>query len=191
MKLYLVRHGQTAHNAEKTFCGITDVPLDDLGRTQAAEVGSRLRDRVDLVFCSALSRSRETAEAIKGDPIVVEALHELDHGELEAMPLREVVDRYADLLRAWQNDAGAVRLPGGESFVECGERMGSAMADVVAQARASGCESAAVVGHQMAMAAFLCGVTATPLASWWRFRLKNGEHRSLRYDSGAFLLQQH
>ena len=44
MKIYLIRHGQSEGNVRNLWYGITDLPLTDLGRQQAAQVGEKLRD---------------------------------------------------------------------------------------------------------------------------------------------------
>jgi broad specificity phosphatase PhoE len=38
--IYYIRHGETAWNAEGRLQGALDVPLNDLGRRQAAQVSS-------------------------------------------------------------------------------------------------------------------------------------------------------
>lgn len=68
LRLYLARHGQTDWNVEQRVQGWTDRHLNDTGRAQAAALAGRLRGiRLDAVYCSALSRSRETAEVVHGE----------------------------------------------------------------------------------------------------------------------------
>ena len=61
-RLVLVRHGQTAWNAEGRAQGHADVSLDDVGRTQAETMAPVVAayDPVALVS-SDLARARETA----------------------------------------------------------------------------------------------------------------------------------
>jgi broad specificity phosphatase PhoE len=60
--LYIVRHGQTDWNVERKIQGWTDIPLNDMGRAQAAELKEKLKG-IDFTFCfsSDLQRARETA----------------------------------------------------------------------------------------------------------------------------------
>lgn len=63
--LVLVRHGETAWNAEGRLQGQTDIPLNDNGREQARTAGVALAGRSwDLVVSSTLGRAIETAELI-------------------------------------------------------------------------------------------------------------------------------
>ena len=64
-KLYLVRHGQSAGNAEGRFGGHGPTPLSDLGRRQAEITAEALaRENVDAVYSSDLYRAVQTAEPL-------------------------------------------------------------------------------------------------------------------------------
>ena len=87
MRLLLIRHGQTAWSLSGQHTGLTDVPLTDHGREQAAQLAPRLRDRMfALVLSSPLSRARDTAElAGLGDVELDDQLHEWDYGDYEGL----------------------------------------------------------------------------------------------------------
>ena len=91
--LIVVRHGRTEANASGLLLGRRlDPALDDLGRRQAAALGRRAARRARVVS-SPLRRTRETAEAF-GRPVEVdERWIELDYGELDGTPLRDVPAR--------------------------------------------------------------------------------------------------
>jgi hypothetical protein len=80
VRLLLARHGQSLWNEVRKFQGANDVGLSDLGRTQAAALGSALRSgyRVAAAYVSPMCRARDTAEiALKGTGIPLTAIHEL------------------------------------------------------------------------------------------------------------------
>jgi len=90
-RLVIVRHGQTDWNVEKRIQGSTDIPLNSVGRAQAAETGLLLStERWDAIVTSPLKRAHETARIIAGEldhpaPLVDPALTERHHGQIEGL----------------------------------------------------------------------------------------------------------
>ena len=73
--IYYIRHGETSWNAEGRLQGAQDIPLNDLGRKQAAHAGNVLadllkrdgHDKAVLPFvASPLQRARATMELVRG-----------------------------------------------------------------------------------------------------------------------------
>src|SRR6188768_1549281 len=73
--IYYIRHGETSWNAEGRLQGTRDIPLNDLGRRQAAHAGNVLAellardgcDKSSLPFvASPLGRARMTMELVRG-----------------------------------------------------------------------------------------------------------------------------
>jgi probable phosphoglycerate mutase len=78
LRIYLARHGQTDWNAQQRMQGRLDVPLNDKGREQAHLLVERMRGvALAHIYCSSLSRSRETAQIVAGGR-PVESLPGLD-----------------------------------------------------------------------------------------------------------------
>lgn len=91
MNIYLTRHGQTRYNKQKLMQGLTDEPLNDVGKAQAKEKASVLKDiKFDAVYASPLYRAKQTASLISGkemrDIIIDERLIEVDFGKYELKP---------------------------------------------------------------------------------------------------------
>src|SRR6187397_1651270 len=64
-RLYLIRHGQSAGNAEGRFGGHGPTPLSDLGREQAEKTAIVLeKEGVHAIYSSDLPRAVQTAEPL-------------------------------------------------------------------------------------------------------------------------------
>lgn len=120
--LIVVRHGRTDANASGLLLGRRlDPGLDDLGRRQA-EALARVLPGDARVVASPLRRTRETAEALGRRVEVDERWIELDYGDLDGTPLRDVP---RDVWAGWQADPSWAP-PGGESLTDLGARIRAA-----------------------------------------------------------------
>ena len=57
--VYFARHGETVWNVENKICGMTDSPLTEKGRAQAAQLGEAVKNSgivLDEILYSPLSR---------------------------------------------------------------------------------------------------------------------------------------
>jgi probable phosphoglycerate mutase len=65
IQLLLIRHGETAWNAERRLQGHLDIPLNAIGIQQAQALATALKsEQLDAVVCSDLQRAQQTAAAI-------------------------------------------------------------------------------------------------------------------------------
>lgn len=93
-RLYLIRHGQSAGNAEGRFGGHGPTPLSELGRKQAEITGEALaKENITAIFSSDLYRAVQTAEPLSrltGIPILTKAAFRERHvGVLEGLTFDE------------------------------------------------------------------------------------------------------
>jgi broad specificity phosphatase PhoE len=161
--LLLVRHGRTDVNARGLLQGRMDVPLDEIGMAQAAEVAKAL-GTPDRVISSPLLRARTTAEAF-GRPVEVdERWIELDYGELDGLPVASVG---VDVWRKWRADLGFAP-PGGESIQVMAERVIAACEGLVA---AAADEDIVVVSHVSPIKAAVTWVLGVSTETGWRTHL--------------------
>lgn len=137
-RLLLLRHGRTAWNAERRAQGHSDVPLDEVGRAQAAATGPVVAAMAPaVVWASDLQRAHDTglrvAEA-RGLPVTVdERLRERSLGVLEGLTYAELADQRPDDVAAWEAGGRTwAALPGAEGDDELGSRFCAAVADLVA-----------------------------------------------------------
>lgn len=133
-KLCLIRHGETAWNAERRLQGHTDTPLNPKGVLQARQMAQALKDinlGFDVLYTSDLKRAADTANAVVElfgvEAQVDSALRERNFGALQGLSITE-----APLLRPdiWQ--AHIARdldhdLEGGESIQQFSLRVRNAL----------------------------------------------------------------
>ncbi len=160
MTLYVCRHGRTEANASGLLLGRADPELDDLGRAQARAMAQSL-PTPDLVVSSPLARCRQTAAAFGVEVEVDERLIELDYGEYDLVPLRDIP---ADVWARWRADPW-FRPPGGEALAELGERVSSAL-DAVAERAAR--SEVMVVTHVSPIKAALAWALGVSIDVSWR-----------------------
>lgn len=102
--LIIARHGNTfePHETLTRVGARTDLPLAEKGREQAKALGRYLRDNdiiPDEVYCSALRRTRETAQIALDEinlslPITaLDIFNEIDYGVDENQPEDKVIER--------------------------------------------------------------------------------------------------
>jgi broad specificity phosphatase PhoE len=137
--VYYIRHGETDWNAQGRFQGSQDIPLNDLGRTQAAEAGRILSDlfardgrsETQLAFvASPLGRARLTMELVRDtlrlkpdDYALDDRLREIGYGRWEGSTLAEMQASDPAIFAARQADRWTVPPPGGESYAAVQARM--------------------------------------------------------------------
>jgi probable phosphoglycerate mutase len=100
-RLCLVRHGETAWNAEHRVQGQLDAPLNGVGLAQAQAVARALAgEAFAAVYSSDLQRARVTAEATagpRGQAVREEAaLRERHYGIFQSLTYAEVKQRYPE-----------------------------------------------------------------------------------------------
>jgi broad specificity phosphatase PhoE len=104
--IYYIRHGETSWNAEGRLQGARDIPLNDLGRRQAAQAGGILaellardgHDKARIPYvASPLVRARATMELVRGalqlppqEYAVDDRLREIGYGQWEGSTLAEM-----------------------------------------------------------------------------------------------------
>jgi broad specificity phosphatase PhoE len=153
--VYLARHGETAYNHEGRFQGQQQVPLNDTGRAQAAELAERAAAYgFRALWCSPLLRARETADIVAAriglEPVEEPRLMETDAGVWTDRSFADVRAEAPQLFDAFAAAEPGFAFPGGESFTEQEVRVNAALERVHA-----GALPALVVCHGMVIRAAL------------------------------------
>jgi len=120
-RIIAIRHGETAWNAESRLQGQLDIPLNALGRRQAAALAGALRDEgLSAVVASDLGRAWHTAQALAGPlglPLVADpGLRERGFGLLEGHTYSQIDANWPDEARRWRSREPDFAPTGAESL---------------------------------------------------------------------------
>ncbi|MHA7304769.1 histidine phosphatase family protein [Arthrobacter sp. TMN-49] len=139
------RHGRTSWNAARRFQGQSDIPLDEVGASQASRAAALLAGKLVRngngndpnlqILSSDLARAFSTAQALAtltgGDVLVDPRLRETYGGEWEGKTFDQIIEQFPEQIHKWQRDVPGVRAGGGETRVEVAHRMVSAVLENV------------------------------------------------------------
>jgi len=122
-EIILVRHGETAWNAERRLQGHLDIPLNEEGERQAAALARALAgESVDMIVSSDLRRAASTAQAVAdvlGLPLQTDAtLRERCFGAFEGLLYDELEAHFPQAYAQWRVRDPHARYPDGERRAE-------------------------------------------------------------------------
>lgn len=143
MLIYLIRHGETAYNAEKRYQGKLDIPLSPQGMAQLRRAGFS----PETVYVTPLRRTQQTAAILfpQARQAVVDDLREMDFGAFEGRNYIEM--EHDPQYRAWVDSGCALPCPGGESRDSFSNRTCPAFAALLDGALARGEDRLVIVAH--------------------------------------------
>lgn len=127
-RLCLVRHGETAWNAEGRVQGQLDIPLSTTGRSQARAVAAALAgEAFDAVWSSDLVRVQQTAEPtaqlLKKAVRLAQALRERHYGEFQGITYAEAKVRMPEDYARFRDKDLDFGFRTGESLTTFNERV--------------------------------------------------------------------
>jgi ribonuclease H / adenosylcobalamin/alpha-ribazole phosphatase len=197
-RVLLVRHGATAHTAERRFSGCTGAnpQLSPTGRRQARLLADELRRAgpVSAVVCSPVRRAQETAasvgEALGLTPSVDEDWREIDFGDWEGRTVEEVRRRWADELDAWRAEPHRLA-PGGEAVADVADRVRRALAGLTGPRRSAGGGTVVVVSHLYPVRLAVLEALTAPLEAVHRMEHEPTAVSELRRRDGVLALHRY
>lgn len=187
LTMLLIRHGETALNAESRFRGHSEAGLNSRGRRQARALARYLpRFSPARVYSSPLKRCLETARPLAerlGLTVVVEPrLIDLDYGAWQERPIAEVAAQSPGDYAAWMAGDLSLRFPGGELLEAVVERVRSFLDEMVERHQG---EVVAVVTHNVLCQIATCLLTGAPPQSFQSVRHDPGNFSVFRWRAGA------
>ena len=128
-RIVMIRHGETAWNAERRSQGWLDPPLNEKGAEQAALLGEHVRANFEFrrVISSDLTRCTMTADALKLDYSMDPLLREINTGAFGGLLIPDIRERFPEEVKHWRLGYG--RAPDGESWLDLTARAGRFVAE--------------------------------------------------------------
>lgn len=136
LRLFVVRHGETAWSRERRFAGARDVPLAEEGLRQCEAVAAALGGKpVAAVYASPLERARASAEVI-AKPHRLEVgiepdFREMAFGAWEGLTRDDVAARFPEAYERWRAAPHRLVLPGGERLTDVALRVMNAIDELI------------------------------------------------------------
>lgn len=178
MKVYLVRHGETAWNKARKLQGQTDIPLNDYGIELAEITAKALEDiNFDYVLSSPLIRAVQTADIIKrNDSLktnIDERLKEIHFGECEGVKIPTFEEVGINPIWNFEFDTeNYIPAEGGETFFDVYDRTKEFMEEVLIPMEGKH-ENILIVGHGCMNRTIINRYIGIALKDFWQVRLDN------------------
>jgi 2,3-bisphosphoglycerate-dependent phosphoglycerate mutase len=186
MRLYLIRHAQTAWNLEQRAQGHSDIPLDEIGEQQAIELGKAFQGvQLGRVFSSDLKRSVQTADRVveaTGAPMeLTRDLRERSFGIHEGESFSKIRSLMDSIAERDGTDHFGARPEGGESARDVWDRLGRVQPMLQSADR-----DLAVVAHGGVCSLLLARLLRGNVETSRSFRFENTAVTELRRRSDGF-----
>lgn len=194
MRLYLIRHGETALNAKGCYYGRTDAVLSEKGISQARYLKEILKGvSFDYIVASPLVRAYNTAQIVMeereqeifGD----RRLMEQDFGIFEGMTYKEIQSNYPKELDAWNEEFSTYRIPKGESFADVRSRTEDFLRDIPSGRESKG-EKMLIAAHKGTLGHLLAAMLKLPLDGYWNFVFEQGCYSVVDLEDGYAIIRK-
>ena len=199
MKLYIMRHGQTAWNKARRLQGHSNIELNESGIALAKAVGEKVKDiKFDRIFTSPLKRAKDTAKYVigkRGIPIIVEEqIKEICFGDWEGRCIKpdqlEVPEK--EFKKFIEKPAEYVPPSGGESIEHLCQRTADFVKQLLDNTEYKS-ETILITTHGAAVRAIMHNLLGNDLNDFWLgkvppncslniFEIENGEVVSFLQD---------
>ena len=194
--MYLIRHGETKGNKERTIEGHTDSELTDAGVLQAESLGETLGVVVfDAVYSSDLSRAMRTAEPmLRGRGLVMyqtKNLRERNFGRFEGMSITEGVEslREAGVRHEGLSEEDSWRFKPEESIESNAELLSRFASELKAIAKTNPSKTVLISTHGGCIRMLLMKLKFAPYGSLPRGSFRNSGYVIIQCDGDDFAIQ--
>jgi probable phosphoglycerate mutase len=132
LQLVLIRPGTSDYDQQERIQGTLDIPLNDKGHAEVAQVIEQLRDKaIEILYTAASQPAEQTGKAIAKALSIklrkLDRLQNLNQGLWQGMPVQDVRHKQPKVYRQWQEQPEIVCPPQGEMLGQADERVRAAM----------------------------------------------------------------
>lgn len=193
LSVYLLRHGETAYNADgNRYCGRTDLALTDKGIAQAKAVFEQLKGKkIDAVYSSPLKRANDTAKIASGnEKVAVDGrLIEIDFGNWEGKRREEFVAENPSIWQQWEQNPATAQAGGtGENAQQVITRIDDFFSEMLAKHKN---QTILVVGHNGINRFYMAHKLGMPLKNYRKIVQHNSSLTFFQLDdNGEFTLEK-
>ena len=185
MRLYLVRHGETAWNHIGRLQGQVDIDLNPVGLVQARKTATVVAAlKPTALYASPLRRTMQVAEEISclaTLPIVeCDGLMELALGDLEGVTGEEIQTRWPEFLVVWRRNPARASLPNGESLPQLQQRAWNTIREM--QKSHSHDDVVIAVSHNFTIRTIISKLLGLPLSNFHRMTLSLGAISAVEFN---------
>ncbi|MEL7120835.1 MAG: histidine phosphatase family protein [Bacteroidota bacterium] len=190
--LYILRHGETEYNRKKMVQGSgVDSSLNETGQKQAAAFFKKYGDiPFELLITSKLKRTHETMSPFiqTGLPwLQMSEINEISWGDHEGKKSTpDMIEKYMEVVNAWNSGQYNVSLANGESALELGTRMQKFVEHIKARPE----KKILVCSHGRAMRAMMAVLQNLPLSTMDNFHHTNTGLYLVRFTGQDFLFEK-
>ena len=188
----VIRHGETAWNAQGRIQGHLDSPLNDEGLAQALMVGERMaHERFDALYSSDLGRALQTVQPIAdrtGHPVMRNPrLRERHLGVFQGLTGAECERLHPAEYQRFHARDPEHQVPGGESIRQVSERVSGEFKRLAEQHQDA---VVVVVTHGGILDALYRFASGVPLDRRRDFPIYNASLNFVRHSRGAWSVER-
>ncbi len=190
--LHIIRHAETSPG-DGMFVGRTDYPLSIRGIEQALDVGRFLSSKkIARIYSSPTERAIKTATILHhfvpdADLTIDESLREMDFGEWDGLPRKEIAKRYFHAYEKWKENPSQNIPENAESPEIVGERLHQFLKKVekVHYQSTRGSEIIAV-SHKTAIRILLSKIELLRLRDYRKIKAPSGSVHTLTFSGNKW-----
>jgi len=181
MQVYLLRHGETVGNVEGQYAGVTDTPLTEKGKSQAADAYLRFEHtKFDVVLSSPLSRALNTARVFSDQKIIeLDGLMEMNFGKFEGLTYQEIEKKFPEECKQWKETTKDYEFPGGESLRGFYNKVVQVYQDIL---KTYDVEKLLIVAHSGVIRSIIAHEISESFDHYWKYCIDNCKVAVIEYS---------